>query len=101
MDAGVLYSYATRIESDLVSNILPFWIERAVNQERGGFFGAVTNDLRADPAAERGALLTSRILWTYSAAYRRFGDAACLAMAEHAYADLVRNFRDEVHGGFY
>jgi mannobiose 2-epimerase len=101
MEAGVLNSYASRIESDLVSNILPFWIERAVDQERGGFFGAMTNDLRVQRRAERGALLTSRILWTYSAAYRRFKDASCLAMAEHAYRDLVQRFFDRDHGGFF
>ena len=97
----MLHSYATRIESDLVFNILPFWIERVVDQERGGFFGALTNDLRVHRTAERGALLTSRILWTYSAAYRRFKDATCLAMAEHAYRDLVQRFLDRVHGGFF
>ena len=38
----------------------------------GGFFGSVTNDLVVDRGAERGALLTSRILWTFSAAYARY-----------------------------
>jgi cellobiose epimerase len=91
--------YAARIEGDLLGNILPFWREHAVDRE-GGFFGSVTNDLAVDPRAERGALLTSRILWTFSAAYSRYRDPAHLAVAEHAYADLIARFHDPQHGGF-
>jgi mannobiose 2-epimerase len=54
-----------------------------------------------DPGAERGALLTSRILWTYSAAYGRYRDPAYLAMAEHAYGDLQAHFHDAEHGGYW
>ncbi|HVU23498.1 MAG TPA: AGE family epimerase/isomerase [Opitutus sp.] len=101
MDSRVLLDYASRIESDLRGNILPFWLEHAVDRERGAFFGAVTNDLGVDRAAERGALLTSRILWTFSAAFRRYGDSAYREMADHATADLLGHFLDREHGGFF
>ncbi len=101
MDPDVLLAYASRIENDLCQNILPFWIERVVDQERGSFHGALTNDLQIQRQVERGALLTSRILWTYSAAYRRYRDEAWLAMADHAYADLLGRFHDAEHGGFF
>jgi cellobiose epimerase len=94
-------AYLARIEADLRGNILPFWIERAVNRDTGGFIGSLTNALVPDIAAERGALLTSRILWTYSAAYAEYRDPAFLAMADYAYADLVAHFRDARHGGFW
>lgn len=100
MEDSVLQTYSARIEADLKNNLLPFWIERVVDQARGGFFGALTNDLVVDPAAARGALLTSRILWAYSAAYRKFGDASFRAMAEHACTDLMDSFLDVQHGGF-
>jgi mannobiose 2-epimerase len=89
-----------RIEADLRGNILPFWIRR-VRLGSGGFVGAMTNDLAVDASAERGALLTSRILWTYSAAYARYRDPEYLAMADHAYADLLSVFHDGANGGFY
>jgi len=92
--------YIARIEGDLLRNILPFWMGRVVNTD-GGFFGSITNDLVVDRAAERGALLTSRILWTFSAAYVHYGDPAYLAAAGHAYADLAGNFRDREDGGFW
>ena len=60
-----------RIEADLRGNILPFWIAHAVNRPADTFHGSLTNTLVADPAAERGALLSSRILWTYARAFRQ------------------------------
>ena len=92
--------YLARIEGDLLRNILPFWIERVLVRG-GGFVGAMTNDLAVDGSAEHGALLTARILWTYSAAYGRYRDPAYLAMADHAYADLLSRFHDPKNGGFY
>ncbi len=101
MTPDVLRRYADRIESDLRHNVLPFWIERVVDQERGGFHGAITNALEIQPSAERGALLAARILWTFSAAYRRFGDASLLPMADHAYTALTDRFLDHEHRGFF
>jgi mannobiose 2-epimerase len=93
--------YADRIEGDLRGNILPFWMDKAVDRETGSFVGALSNALVPDPSAERGALLTSRILWTFSAAYAKHRDKAYLAMAERAYNDLNLRFRDRDHGGFW
>jgi mannobiose 2-epimerase len=100
MTAQAPSDYLARIEADLLGNILPFWMER-VRVRGGGFVGAMANDLSVDAAAERGALLTSRILWTYSAAYARYRNPEYLAMADHAFADLVGVFYDRQSGGFF
>lgn len=100
MDPRDLDGYVFRIEADLERNILPFWIRHAVDTERGGFVPALSDDLVVDRTPSRGALLTSRILWTYSAAYLRRPDTALLKMARHAYADLMNTFADRQHGGF-
>ena len=97
--ASVLPGCIERIETDLRRNVLPFWIERVV--DRGTFLGGLSNDLVPDRTLERGALLTTRILWTYAAAYRQYRDLSYLAMADHAYADLLARFLDREHGGFY
>jgi mannobiose 2-epimerase len=93
--------YIARIEGDLRRNILPFWMDRAVAGGERGFLGALTNDLVPDPAAERGALLTSRILWTFAAAYARYRDPAYLRMADLAFSDLTAHFHDPRSGGFW
>jgi mannobiose 2-epimerase len=101
MNPPASLDYLGRIETDLRRNILPFWIEHAVNRADGTFLGSLSNDLVPDLTAERGALLTTRILWTYSAAYRQYRDPAHLAMADRAYRDLIENFHDREHGGFW
>ena len=101
MDRTALLTCADRIEADLRGNILPFWIRHGVDPATGAFVGSLTNDLQVDPAAERGALLACRILWTFSAAHHRYGQADYLAMADRAYADLLAHFHDPQYGGFY
>jgi mannobiose 2-epimerase len=101
MSPDVAADYIRRIEGDLRGNILPFWIKRVIDADGDAFFGSLTNDLVVDRAAERGSLLTSRILWTYSAAYAEYRDPAYLEMANCAYNDLIRHFRDAEHGGFW
>lgn len=89
------------IESELRDNILAFWLNHTRDMERGGFYGEISENLGIDQGARRGSLLTSRVLWTFSAAYRMYGDPAYLEMADWAYNDLVKRFWDEKHGGLY
>jgi len=72
-----------------------------VDRARGGFHGALTNDLQARGDIPRSLVLCARILWTYSRAWRIFGDAACAGMARRAFRYLADRFHDPVHGGFY
>ncbi len=51
-----------RIESELRNNILPSWIEHTTDEEYGGFYGALTNDLIVNNDAPRSAMLTARII---------------------------------------
>ena len=55
MDTRVIETYRTKIEHDLEKNVLPFWIHHAVDRERGGFVGALSDDLIVDRATTRGA----------------------------------------------
>ena len=91
----------SRIETELRGNILNFWLEHARDRENGGFYGYIDNDLVVRQDAPRGALLTSRILWTFSAAYRRYHDPKYLEMARWAYDDLLRRFWDNEQGGLF
>ncbi len=88
-------------ERELTGNILPFWMTKAVDRVHGGFHGTVTNDLRVDDTVPRAAVVCARALWTFSAAFRRFGDPAYVATAKWAYDDLMRTFWDPEHGGVY
>ena len=84
----------------LESNILPYWMANAPNPATGGFWGEVHPNLGGRPTP-RGAVLASRILWTFAAAYRRFRpDPSWLEMATYARDELLRTFRDQTYGGF-
>jgi cellobiose epimerase len=99
--AADLAALRSRIEAELQHDILPFWLKYTRDRERGGFYGEIRNDLTIKKNAPRGALLTSRILWTFSAAYRQFHDPACLEMARWAYDDLLAKFWDQEQGGLF
>lgn len=90
-----------RAEKELRGNILPFWLKNVRNRERGGFYGSIDEKMRPNANAPRGALLTSRILWTFSMAYRIYHDPEYLEMAQWAYRDLTDNFQDRESGGIF
>ncbi len=97
----ILSDWSAQVEAELTKNILPFWVSRVMDRERGGFYGAISNDLVVDRNVRRGVLLSSRILWTFSAAYKRYRRPEFLAMAYHAYDDLKTNFVDQDYGGLF
>jgi mannobiose 2-epimerase len=99
--ATSLRHYADRIETDLLANVLPFWLKHAPAADYPAFIGELSNDLVPNPFAQRGMLLTARLLWTFSAAHRRHERPEHLAMADRAYRDLQANFRDNAHGGYW
>ena len=90
-----------RVENELWSNILPFWLKYAVDDEFGGFRGQISNDLVIDPKADKGLILNARILWTFSKAYSVYGEGIHLQTAKRAYDYIVRHFWDDEFGGVY
>jgi mannobiose 2-epimerase len=93
--------FSASAEKELRGDILPFWMKFSRNPANGGFQGLVLADMKVRPDSPRGALLTSRILWTFSTAYRIYRDPAYLDMARYAYRDLVDHFVDREDGGLF
>ena len=73
-----------RAEAELRSNILPFWLRHAIDEEYGGFRGQIANDLTIDPRAAKALVLNARILWTFSKAFSVYRDPVFLATARRA-----------------
>ena len=90
-----------QIEAELTERILPFWMIFTVDEQNGGFFGRVTNTGEPVRQAPKSLILNTRILWSFAAAYRRFGDLEYLKLAERAYHYLIDFFIDQAHGGAY
>jgi len=92
--------FVSKMENMLSSLILPFWL-KLVDKEHGGFYGYVGSDGIVDPLGPKGVILHSRILWTFSEAYRRMNKPEYLAAADHAYLFLVNQAMDKEFGGLY
>jgi len=96
-----LSTIRSRILKELLENILPFWERYMVDNEFGGFYGCAANDLCIDKTADKGCILNSHILWTFSAAYSAFNNENHRKAAEHAYRFLKDAFYDNMRGGLY
>jgi mannobiose 2-epimerase len=90
-----------RVERELLGDILPFWLNYAVDLEYGGFRGQIANDLTIDPLAHKGLILNARILWTFAKAYKVYRDEVYLRTARRAYEYLRHFFWDAEFGGVY
>jgi mannobiose 2-epimerase len=85
---------------ELKKNILPFWQSMA-DEKNGGFYGEADFYGSPNKTADKGCILNSRILWTFSSAYRLLGDDAYRTCAQRSHDYLKTAFWDEEHGGLF
>ena len=87
------------IRAHLEGKILPFW-EALKDDEHGGFYGYMDEGLKLNRRADKGCILNSRILWTFSTAARVLKRADLIPFADQAYAFLDA-FLDPENGGVF
>ncbi len=85
--------------AELQGDILPFWHKYALDNKHGGVLGLLDEKMKSQPDAARGALLATRVMWAFSAAYRMSARAEHLDLAKMAMLDLETRYTDNVHGG--
>lgn len=91
---------AIRAKAHLENVILPFWMKLR-DDEHGGYYGYMSQELDVDKQAEKGCILHSRILWFFSEAAMALGREDLRQEADHAYA-FIRNFcMDRSNGGIF
>jgi mannobiose 2-epimerase len=100
-DARFVEEFAARVREHLVGHILPFWCGPAIDHAQGGWLAWLSNDLRSDPAKPKGLIVNTRILWTFSAAYRELRQPLHRQMAERAHDYVMKHFWDSIHGGAF
>ena len=81
--------------------ILACWAGRAVDEVNEGFYGEIDAQGQPVDAADKGAVLNTRLLWFFSAMAHRYGRADALDLAKRAFDYLVVHFVDHTHGGLY
>ncbi|MDR2556401.1 MAG: AGE family epimerase/isomerase [Bacteroidales bacterium] len=88
------------VKSELTQNILPYWINK-ITDVSGGFYGRMDGKENLHKEAGRGAVMNARILWTFSSAYRLFGNKEYLTAAQNAFTYFINNFIDRKYGGVF
>jgi mannobiose 2-epimerase len=81
--------------------ILNWWIKYMPDQEYGGFIGRVDGFGKAFPTADKGVILNTRLLWTFSTAAEYTKDVIQRNMAHRAYEYICTFFWDELEGGVF
>jgi cellobiose epimerase len=93
--------FKTEVEKELLEGILPYWMNKTVDKENGGFYGYITNEEKIEFDSDKGCILNSRILWTFSKAYMMYKKEEYLEIAKHAFQFLKGNFIDKEYKGLF
>ena len=100
-DDYLLSKLREETRKEVLFNILPYWSSSGLDDVNGGFIGRADSQNNKIWDAGKGAILNTRILWSFSACYKRFKDEAYLSLAQRAYDYLTEYFLDAEHGGVY
>ncbi len=90
-----------RAERNLRECILPFWRNYLTDEENGGFYGKVREDLTPDPESPKSVVLNCRLLWTFTRAYDVFAEEKDKKLAVRAFSYIRTYFWDRIYGGVY
>lgn len=102
---GIIGKYnadLNRLKDELneeLTRLLQFWSTTALDPENGGAIGRVDHDGHRYPKASKGSVLHSRLLWTFSAAYRTTGIDGYRKIADDLFEYMLQHFWDKEYGG--
>jgi len=98
---NLLTKLKDEVDSEFLSNILPYWYKNSMDDVNGGFFGRIDHNNHPVEDADRGGILVARILWSFSAAYKQFPLPEIEELAHRAYHYLSDYLIDTDHGGVF
>ena len=95
-----LKKYRIELQQELKA-ILDYWIKNTIDEINGGFVGKIDHSGKVYNDAPKGAVLNSRILWTFSAAYNLTREPVYLNIAARAFQYVQDYIVDKEYGGVY
>jgi|YNPNPStandDraft_1061719.scaffolds.fasta_scaffold00574_17 mannobiose 2-epimerase len=104
ISAADLPTRARQWKDEVASKIMPYWYDKTVDWQRGGYVLSDDALRKPQPASEKQIVTQSRMVWGFSHAHIkgwRDPKRDYLKAARQGYAFLVDHFRDPVHGGYY
>ncbi len=90
----------TELTTELDS-ILNYWTKHTLDTQNEGFIGQIDFNDHLIANAEKGAVLNSRILWTFSSSYQVTKKENHKKIAERAFDFLSKYFYDAEFGGLF
>lgn len=93
-----LFNYKEDFSLELYE-LLDYWAKNTVDDIYGGFVGEINHIGKIKEGASKGAVLNSRILWTFSAAYKSSKLEKYKVVADKAFQYLMNHFWDAKNGG--
>lgn len=90
-----------QFENELTENILNYWIKEVYDEKRKTFCCKINNEGEKFPEAPISAVFITRIMWTFSAAYRFYPKAEYKKMANEAFRVIIETFWDNQNGGIF
>ncbi len=97
----ILISLKEEFKKELSEGILYYWLNNTIDKKNGGYVGTINSKNIPQYDDPKGGILHSRILWTFAAAYRVFGNEEYKIAADIAYEYLVKHFIDKEYGGTF
>jgi len=90
-----------RTESYLTGTLLPFWLERSVDEQRGGFLTYFDRDGRPTGETDKTFLMQIRMLFTMASAHRAgYGGGRCAELARHGADFILEHYWDDENEGW-
>ncbi len=102
MDLNEIKKYRDEAENHLVNELLPFWMQRMIDSENGGYFTHFDEQGNDTGEDEKSLIAQTRCLYTLSSAHRAgYGEGKLAAMAEYGVDFLLQKMWDAEYGGFF
>ncbi|ADQ79951.1 N-acylglucosamine 2-epimerase [Paludibacter propionicigenes WB4] len=89
------------LKEELTHNILPFWMDKMIDDINGGYYGQMTGRNQLISNAPKGGILNARIMWTFSSAALYFNIPLYTQYAKRAKDYAFQYFFDTENGGTY
>ena len=96
-----LLALEQELKDELTHNILPFWMDKMIDEEHGGFYGQMTGKNQLVTDAPKGGILNARILWSFSSAALHLKNPLYIEFARRTKEYAFKYFFDEQYGGAY
>ncbi len=101
-DQSQIQSFKTECEYHLNNELLPFWFDRAKDDNFGGYITHFDKDGLDAGDDEKSMLGQARMIYVFSSAYRHgYGGEQSAEFARHGVDFLLDKMWDDEHEGFY